>query len=87
LYAALAVAFLTAYTCRSWRRRVLVLALAAPLAMVANLIRVVLLTVLVYWKGFYVLETPLHVASGLLTFALALPIIFWLGREPERAAA
>jgi exosortase len=79
LYAALAVAVLTAYTCPDWRRRLLVLGTAAPIAILANWVRVVLLVVLVEWRGLDVLETWLHVASGLLTFALALPVIFWLG--------
>lgn len=85
LYASLAVAFLTAYTCPDWRRRLLVLGAAVPVAIVANLVRVVLLAVMVYWKGFDILETPFHVMSGLLTFALALPVIFWLGRTPTPA--
>jgi exosortase len=79
LYAALAVAVLTAYACQGWRRRLLVLASAAPIAILANWVRVTLLVVLVEWRGMDVLETWVHVGSGLLTFALALPVIFWLG--------
>jgi exosortase len=82
LYASLAVAFLTAYTCPDWRRRIVVLVAAVPVAIAANLVRVVLLAVMVYWKGFDILETPFHVMTGLLTFVLALPVIFWLGRAP-----
>ena len=52
---------------------------AVPVASRANWVRVVLLVVLVEWRGMAVLETWMHVASGLLTFALALPVIFWLG--------
>ncbi len=90
LYAAMATAFLVAYTAPNWRRRVLVLACAAPIAIVANVIRVVLLVVLVYWQGSDVLATSLHSISGMFTFALALPVIFWLGgtgrREPVAAS-
>lgn len=86
LYAAMAVAVLTAYTCKSWRQRLLVLLAAAPIAILANWVRVVLLVVLVEWRGLEVLDTWMHVASGMLTFALSLPIIFWLG-TPSRAAA
>jgi exosortase len=87
LYASLAVAFLTAYTCGSWPRRLLVLAAAAPIAMAANLVRVVLLAVLVNLQGLDVLHTWMHIGSGLLTFVLALPVIFWLGGSghPQRA--
>lgn len=89
LYAACAIACLTAYSCSSAWRRVLVIAAAAPLAVAANLLRVLLLVLLVYWQGSDVLATELHTLSGILTFALALPVIFWLGNEPraERARA
>jgi exosortase len=82
LYASLAVACLTAYSCRSWRRRLLVLTAAVPIAIAANVVRMVLLGLMTYHWGFETLSTPLHPASGMLTFVLALPVIFWLGREP-----
>jgi exosortase len=85
LYAAVAVACLTAWTTSGWARRMLVLAAAAPIAIAANIVRVVLLVVLTHAWGVETLEGPMHVGSGLLTFALALPVIFWLGRPaPER---
>jgi exosortase len=79
LYAAIAVAFLTAYSTPSPRRRILVLLSAAPLAIAANLLRVIGLVLLVVWYGGEILDTFLHPLSGMLTFALALPVIFWLG--------
>ena len=79
LYASAAVAFLTAYTARSTSRRALVLLAAAPIAFVANGIRVVGLILLVAWQGMDVLDTFIHPLSGMLTFAMALPLIFWLG--------
>lgn len=87
LYAALAIACLTAYMCPGWRRRILVIAAAVPIAIAANIFRVVLLVVLVDWYGIEVLGTSWHTTSGLLTFAIALPIIFWLGhaRASEEA--
>jgi exosortase len=81
LYAAAAVACLTAYSAASNGRRALVLLSAAPLAIAANLLRIVLLVVLVAWQGDSILETWVHPASGMMTFALALPVIFWLGGE------
>lgn len=84
LYAAAAVAVLTAHLCPTWRQRLVVLAAAAPLAIAANALRVVLLAWLVDAYGIEVLEGPLHVGSGMLTFALSLPVIFWLGRPPAR---
>jgi exosortase len=82
LYAAVAVAFLTAYSMRSTGRRALVLLAAIPLAIASNVLRVTLLVVLVVWSGPEVLETWVHPASGMMTFALTLPLIFWLGGEP-----
>jgi exosortase len=84
LYATVAIAFLMAYMCTQARRRILVLLAAAPVAIAANIVRVVLLVLLVQWKGMDVLGTSWHTISGLFTFALALPVIFWIGYEPER---
>jgi exosortase len=81
LYAAVAVALLTAYQSASPTRRALVLLGAAPIAIAANVLRVALLVLLVAWRGGEILETFVHPLSGIMTFALALPIIFWLGGE------
>jgi exosortase len=86
LYAACAVAALTAYTCPSWKRRIIVLLSAVPLAIAANILRVLLLVVIVNATNTDVLSTWVHPASGMLTFALSLPIIFWLG-SPARPAS
>jgi exosortase len=86
LYAAAAVACLTAYSVRSNGRKLLVLASAAPLALGANLLRVVGLVALVVWNGDWILDTFIHPLSGMLTFALALPVIFWLGGEAKGSA-
>ena len=83
LYATVTVAILTAYFCSDNRHRVIILIIAAPLAIGVNIVRVLLLTLLVQWFGLDVLKTSAHEISGLLTFVVALPIIFWLGRNPE----
>ena len=85
LYAAVAVAALTAYSAPSTLRRVLVLSSAVPLAIGANLLRVFVLVLLVVWKGSEILDTIIHPLSGVATFALSLPIIFWLGGDARRA--
>jgi exosortase len=79
LYAAGAVALLTMFLSGSPFRRVLVAVLFAPIAIAVNVVRVVLLCVLVYFQGTDVLATSLHELSGILTFLVALPVIFWLG--------
>lgn len=86
LYAAVAVACLVAYTCPDSRRRAIVLLAAVPLAIGANIIRVVLLVLLVNWQGVGILGTSLHTISGLFTFVLTLPVIFWLGQVPDKKA-
>lgn len=89
LYAAMAVAYLTAYSTPGWKRKLLILAAAAPLAIAANVVRVILLVLLVVWRGPQILDTFVHPLSGMLTFAVALPVIFWLGKPagvPERTA-
>ena len=79
LYAAIAVAALTAYSCNSWRRRIITLLAAAPLAVAANVLRVILLAVLAQTQGLWIIDSWIHPASGMLTFAIALPIILWIG--------
>lgn len=83
LYAACAVAALTAYSCDHWRGRILALGAAVPLAIAANVVRVVLLVLVVRWLGMPALDTWLHPASGVLTFVMALPVILWLGRPSQ----
>jgi exosortase len=82
LYAAMTIAILTAYFCTSVSRRILLLLIAAPLAVAVNILRVLVLTLLVNWFGLDILATSAHEISGLLTFMIALPIIFYLGQEP-----
>ena len=83
LYATVTVAVLTAYFCNSNYRRIAVLLVAVPLAIGVNIVRVLLLTLLVHWFGLDVLGTSAHEISGLLTFVVALPVVFWLGHEQE----
>ena len=87
LYAAMTVACLTAYFCPVTWRRAAVLLLAAPIAIAANILRVSLLVLLVRWYGNGVLDTWMHEGSGILTFILALPIIFWIGSAPPARTA
>lgn len=78
LYASVAVAVLLAcYTRSNWRRALLLLA-AVPLAVAANTVRVFLLVVLCDHFGAWLLETPIHEASGVATFAVVLVAFFLL---------
>jgi exosortase len=86
LYATITVAILTAYFCPSTIRRILILSIAIPLAIGVNVIRVFILTLLVHWFGLDILATAAHEISGLLTFIIALPLIFWIGHPPLEEA-
>ena len=81
LYASLATACLLAYTTPSRMRAASTLVAAVPLAIGANILRVTLLVALVAWRGEGILETWIHPASGMLTFAIALPALFWIAQR------
>jgi exosortase len=81
LYASMAFAFLLAYFSPSVSRRVLVLAVAAPIAIGANVLRMLILLHLVVWRGPAILDTFIHPLSGMLTFAIALPVLLWVGGD------
>ena len=84
LYASLAVACLLAYSATSRMRATVTLLAAAPLAIGANILRVLLLVALVAWRGGGILETWVHPASGMLTFAIALPALFWIAQRRDQ---
>lgn len=84
LYATVTVAVLTAYTTRTRWRKIAVLVAAVPLAIAVNVVRVVVLALLVDWYGLDVLHTSAHELSGMATFAVALPLIFWLGMDSKK---
>lgn len=82
-----------------WRHAALLALAIVPVALGTNLIRVILLLVAVHIWGVRVLETPLHMATGLAMAALALlllalidlsvtPVARWLGSrlKPRRGA-
>ena len=85
LYASITISFIVAYFCLDNRRRILVLITAAPLAIGVNIIRIFFLCILVYWMGIDILKTSLHEISGLLTFAVAVPLIYLIGQPPSKS--
>jgi exosortase len=86
LYASLAFAFLLAYFATSIKRRVAVLAFAAPIAIASNVLRMFMLLWLVAWRGPGILDTFIHPLSGMLTFAVALPLLMWIGGDGSARA-
>lgn len=86
LYAAVTVALVLAYLSRSNARRVVILVAAFPLAVVCNVVRVVFLAMLVEWRGYDVLDTPIHMLSGYVSFVLTLAILFLFAERRPRSA-
>lgn len=88
LYAAVTIALVLAYMTRSPRRRVVILLAAFPLALLCNVMRIVALAIMAEWYGYDLLDTPLHVMSGYVSFVLTLAILFLFAeRRPRRARA
>lgn len=82
----------------SWRYSLLLVCLVVPIAVLANIIRVVTLVLLTYFFGDAVAQGFLHMAAGLLLFTSALLLVFlidgllsrWLlpkkGQSDDRAS-
>ncbi len=87
VYASLAFAVLLAYFSPVAWRRVLVLAVAVPVAVGSNVLRMFMLLALTAWRGPEVLDTLIHPFSGMLTFAISLPLLVWLAGTKRDAAA
>lgn len=85
LYASITIACIVAYLSPDVRRGMLVLVLATPVAIGANIIRIFLLCVMVSWFGIDILKTSLHEISGMLTFAISIPLIILIGRHSAPA--
>jgi exosortase/archaeosortase family protein len=62
----------------SWRYAAFLAALAVPVAIVANIVRIVILILLTYFAGDSVAQGFLHFAAGIFIFITALLLIFLL---------
>ena len=81
LYAAVTTALILSHLSRSNRRRAVLIVSAVALALVANLVRVVILVLIIHYYGVDPLETPLHEGSGMLTFGFVIAVLLLLA-EP-----
>ncbi len=59
----------------NWRHTLLLLVAVIPIAIVANLIRVLILILLTYYAGDAVAQGFLHNAAGILLFAISLSLV------------
>jgi exosortase len=76
----IAITLLYIYLSRgsSWRYSLLLTALAVPIAIVANILRIMTLILLTYGFGDAVAQGFLHYTAGFFLFALALLLVFGL---------
>jgi len=70
LYAGVTVAIVLACYARSHGRRAALLAAAAPLAIAANVLRVVALILMSSGIGHWIMDSPLHPLTGVATFVV-----------------
>jgi exosortase len=60
----------------SWRYSLLLVSLVIPIAVIANIIRIIILVLLTYFFGDGVAQSFLHLSAGMFLFALALALVF-----------
>jgi exosortase len=78
IFGLLAISLFYIYLMRgsSWRYSLLLGLLSIPIAILANIIRIVILILLTYFAGDDVAQGFLHMAAGIFVFATALVLIF-----------
>jgi exosortase len=91
LYASLTFAFLFAHLAYSPAKKLMLVAAAAPIAIASNILRCAALAILADRYGDGILDTSLHVGSGLVSFASALVVlglmVAWLPDRQDRQKA
>jgi exosortase len=81
LYAAVTLSLLLAYWHQSRWKGWIIIATAFPLAIFCNILRCAGLAVVVNMQGPWVLDTQLHVLSGIISFAATLAALVWISRR------
>jgi exosortase len=83
LYAGITVAIVLACYARTHWRRAALLAAAAPLAIAANVLRVVALILMSSGIGHWIMDGPIHPLTGVATFfVVVLGLLLVAGRDP-----
>lgn len=67
-----------------WRYMLVLAAVAVPIAIFSNLVRVVILVLLTYYAGEAVAQGFLHYFAGMTTFAVALVSIYLIDKVAQR---
>lgn len=68
---------------KAWHKGV-VWVMSVPIAILANMVRVVIMVLLSAIYGPHIADTFVHVGSGLVTFGVALAALAWLGQAVQR---
>lgn len=78
----IAISLLYIYLSRgsSWRYSIFLTSLAIPIAVVANIVRIMILILLTYFCGDGVAQGFLHYTAGFFVFAIALILVFVIDR-------
>ncbi len=73
-----AISLLYIYLARgsSWRYAAVLALLTVPVAIIANIIRIIVLILLTLWAGDDVAQGFMHFAAGIMLFAVALALVF-----------
>ncbi|HEU4427237.1 MAG TPA: exosortase/archaeosortase family protein [Myxococcota bacterium] len=83
LYAGVAVATVLACYARSHAKRLALLAAVLPLAIGANVVRVLALILMSSGLGHWIMESPIHPLTGVATFAIVVGgLLVVAGRDP-----
>jgi len=82
LYASISVAFILACIAPGLLRRALLLLVAPVLAIVANVVRVLILVILTYHHGNWFIDSFFHPATGVATFAIMLVGLLAIAGQP-----
>lgn len=83
LYAGISVAIVLACYARTHAKRVALLAAVLPLAIGANVVRVLALILMSSGLGHWIMESPIHPLTGVATFAIVVGgLLFVAGRDP-----
>ncbi len=87
LYATVTLALVLAYMSRSWRRGLVMLAVAFPITMACNILRLALLALMMQRWGIGIVDSVLHTGLGMLTAATGMFLVAYLSRVGMRGAA
>jgi exosortase len=89
LIASLLLGLILAHMTPGWARKLGLMVAAVVFAVIANTIRVAILTLIVHYYGIDPLKTALHEISGMITFGVVLAALFSISgrRTPGEATA